>query len=88
MVRLRYSLEEAKLAASKIANDAIQGLDAFRSASLISVTPDRVVPQGTSSKHPTRWIAMYVCHDPNVVLDGGETFGVIDLESQTAEVFR
>ena len=86
MTRLRYTLDEARAAATGIAKRVIQCVDANQTARLISIRPDRMATQGLSSKHPTRGLAMFVWHDPNVTLDGGETFVAIDLESQTGEI--
>ena len=88
MPRLRYSLEDAKEAATEIAIEAIRGLSTFQTARLISVSPDKLSGQGHSSKHPSRWIAMFVWHDPSVILDGGETFVAVDLESKTGKVLE
>jgi hypothetical protein len=86
MARLRYSFEEAKEVATQIATNTMQTLETSHSPRLISVSPDNTARQGTASKHPTRWIAVFVCHDPAIVLDGGETFVAVDLESRTGEV--
>lgn len=88
MPRLRYSFEEAREAATKIALEAILGLSTTQAARLISVSPDRLSGQGHSSKHPTRWIAMFVWHDPSIILDGGETFVAVDLESNSGKVLE
>ncbi len=86
MTRLRYSLAEAKQAATEIAIEAIGTLNTIHPARLVSISPDRTAPQGIASKHPTRWIVAFVCHDPEVVLDGGEIFVSVDLETKTGEV--
>jgi hypothetical protein len=86
MARLRYSLEEAKQAATQIAIEAIGMVETDYPARLISVAPDRAARQGLASKHPTRWMAVFVCHDPEMVLDGGETFVSVDLETRTGEI--
>ena len=88
MTRLRYTLAEAKQAATDIAIEALGPLNSNHPARIVSVSPDHTAPQGIASKHPTRWIVAFVCHDPEVAVDGGETFISVDLETRTGEVVR
>lgn len=39
-------------------------------------------PQGASSKHPTVWSVCFVFSPPEIVMDGGELFVLVDLETE------
>jgi hypothetical protein len=82
MARLRYSWLEAQAEATRRAESFMAvrpDRDRFR---LRGAGPDTLVPPSQASKHPVAWVVMYAPVPPEGgVIDGGELFVTVDLES-------
>jgi hypothetical protein len=85
--RLRYSLTEARAEATRRAEAFLAGRpdrDEFR---LRGAHPDSLVPPSRASKHPVAWVVVYAPVPPEGgVIDGGELFVAVDLESGTVDL--
>lgn len=84
MARLRYTLEEARAKATALALEFAAGQAWGQLARCASANPSWV-RQGTSSKHPTVWSVCFVFNPSDVVMDGGEIFVDVDLETEVVQ---
>ena len=84
MARVQHSKAEAQAEATRRATAFIAERDDRDYWRHISTTPDTVGPQRRTAKSPVVWVAMYAPILPSAgVIDGGELFVVVDLESDT-----
>ena len=84
MARVRLSRAEAHGEATRRASAFIAERDDRDNWRHISTTPDTLGPSRRAAKSPVVWVAMYAPIPPSdVVIDGGELFVVVDLESGT-----
>lgn len=85
MARLRFTLEEAQSLAELLADNLITRQSWGSSVQRIGATPASSARQGKSSKHPTAWTVIYQMKVPQgSIIDGGEVFVEVDLESKSA----
>jgi hypothetical protein len=54
------------------------------SARCIGAFADAFTQRSASSKHPVVWSVGFVFHPPDVVMDGGELFVAVNLETRAA----
>ena len=87
MARLRYSRAEAEAEATRRAEAFVADRpdrDQWRHRGTV---PQTGVPSGRASKHPVAWVAAFAPVPPDgSVIDGGELFVAVDLESGAVEV--
>jgi hypothetical protein len=87
MERLRFTLEQAQDEAARQAAAFVTGLPNCAGARLRGTYPDATVPQRRGSKHPVAWVAVFGFEPPDgVVMDGGELFVAVNLESGAVAV--
>ncbi len=81
MPRLRFTRAEAEAEATRRATQLVSGIPGAASSRCIGAIPDPLAPRGRSTKHPVSWIVAFVFHPPEVIIDGGELFVAVDLET-------
>lgn len=82
MGRLRLTREQAQHEAARRALEFVSGLPNCAGVKLLSAYPDTTTPRSRSSKHPVAWLVVFSFDLPNgAILDGGELFVAVDLES-------
>ena len=87
MARLRYSQEEAQAEATRRAEAFVAGRPDLAKWRHRGTHPDTLVPPSRASKHPVAWVAVFVPAPPDGgVIDGGELFVAVDLESGSVAV--
>jgi hypothetical protein len=79
--RLRFTLKEAEAEATRLAAEFIAARPGYSSARCKGAVPDRCAPRSRSSKHPLTWLVCFVFHPPEVIMDGGELFVAVNLET-------
>jgi hypothetical protein len=84
--RLRFTLADAEAEATRLATEFVTRLPHSASARHVRTVPDGTAPQSSSSKHPVAWCVMFVYHPLEVVMDGGELFVAVNLETKTAYI--
>ena len=82
MPRLRFTYDDAKARAEQLAIAFAATQDWGDRTRLDGAGPEPLVRQGKSSKHPTVWSMRFVSHRPDAVVDGGDLFVVVDLETR------
>ena len=70
-----------------MALEFVHDLPERQAARFISVHADMHAPRSPCSKHPVKWRAMFVFHPPEMVVDGGEMFLEIDIETQSVRIW-
>lgn len=84
MGRVRYSLAEAQAEATRRAAEFVAARPDRDEWRHISTSPDSFAPLRSSSEHPIVWVAMFAPVPPDrSVIDGGELFVIVDLQSGT-----
>jgi hypothetical protein len=87
MARLRFTREQARAEASRRAAEFVSARPTFAGARLRGAYPDTTVPRSHSCKHPVAWVAVFAFDPPGgTVMDGGELFVSVDLESGAVAV--
>jgi hypothetical protein len=87
MSRLRFTREQAQAEASRRAAEFVSARFTYAGAQLRGTYPDTAVPRSRSSKHPVAWVAVFAFDPPGgAVMDGGELFVSVDLESGVVAV--
>lgn len=87
MGRLRYSRAEAEAEATRRAERFVADRPDREVLRHCGTYPDWVVPPSPASKHPVAWVAVFAPIPPDGgVIDGGELFVVVDLESGSVAV--
>ena len=86
MPRLRFSYEEARTRAEELARVFVASQSWGDTGRCKGAMPLGLTLQGSSSKHPTVWSVCFVFHPPSVVMDGGELFVTVDLETEEVKV--
>jgi hypothetical protein len=82
MGRLRFTREQAQLEAARRASEFVYGLPSCTGLKLRGTHPDTTVPQSVASKHPLAWVVVFSLDLPDgAVIDGGELFVAVNLES-------
>lgn len=89
MARQRYSREQAQIEAIRRAEAfAVDWPDRGRSQ-LRGAFPNTGVPPSQASKHPVAWLVVFAPVPPEGgVIDGGELFVAVDLESGSVGLTR
>lgn len=89
MARIRYSRPQAEAEAAQRAKAFVAGLPFGADLRLAWCEPDPSAPSRRTSKHPLFWVAVFrsAAFDGEIV-DGGETFVTVDLESDVVAVAR
>ncbi len=87
MVRLRYSRAAAEAEATRRAEAFVAGRPDWNWYRHRGTVPDTPAPPSPASKHPVAWVAVFVLIPPDGgLIDGGELFVAVDLESGTVSV--
>ena len=87
MARLRFTKAQAQAEASRRAAEFVSARPTFAGARLRGAYPDAAVPQSQNSKHPVAWVAVFAFDPPDgALMDGGEFFVSVDLESGAVAV--
>jgi hypothetical protein len=87
MARIRFTRQQAHAEASRRAEQFVAGLSNCANLRLRGCIPDSRVPQSRSSKHPLAWVAVFAMGSiEDCVIDGGELFITVDLESSAVAV--
>ncbi len=82
MPRLGFTRAEAEAEAVRLATEFVAGLPGAASARCIGASADRSRSRSATGKHPVAWSVGFVFHPPGVVMDGGELFVAVDLETK------
>jgi hypothetical protein len=80
MGRLRFTREQAQHEAARRASEFVSGLPNCAGFRLRGTHPDTTVSPSRNSKHPVAWLVVFA-FDPPGVMDGGELFVAVNLES-------
>lgn len=87
MTRLRFTRTEAETQAKRLASDFVSGLPWASSYRCVHAHPDTTVPKSGASKHPVAWVVMFKSPDPpGVVVDGGELFVTVNVETNAVAI--
>jgi hypothetical protein len=86
MPRLRFTREEAEAEATRLATEYVRGLPGAESMRCVRAHPDSMAPKSRTSKHPVVWKVVFVFHDSTVLMDGGELFVSVDLETEAVSL--
>jgi hypothetical protein len=82
VARLRYTRAEAEAEATRRAEAFVAGRPDRDQLRHRGTFPDSTVPRSQSSKYPVVWVAVFAPIPPDgCIIDGGELFVAIDLES-------
>lgn len=81
MSRLRYTYTEAQQEATRLATEYLSKLPGAEKARLKGVQPDNTAPKSRATKFPVVWSVCFVFHPPDVVMDGGELFLKVNVET-------
>lgn len=85
--RLRFTREEAEAEAIRLATEFVAGVPGAESYQCQKASPDKRQPKNLCSKHPIYWLVTFVPPpEPGVVIDGGELFVSVDLETKTVAI--
>ena len=84
--RLRFTLEEMENVAIRLAIEHMRSVDPSGSSLCLGAVPDKGAPKSRCSKHPVVWSVGFVWHAPEVVLDGGDLWVQVNVETQSAVV--
>lgn len=82
MPRLRFTRAGAEIEAIRLATAFVATMPGAGYARCIGAVADPFAPRSTSSKHPLVWSVRFVFHPPGVVMDGGELFVAVNLETR------
>lgn len=82
MARLRYTLSQAKEEATRLATEYAQRQPWFSQARIKGTVPIASAPKSGSSKFPVMWSVVFVFHDPDIIMDGGELFLDVNIETK------
>jgi hypothetical protein len=66
-----------------LATEFVAAMPGAESARCIGASAGLFTPRSASSKHPVVWSVGFVFHPPDVVMDGGELFVSVNLETKT-----
>jgi len=82
MGRLRFTRQQAQNEAARRASEFVSGLPGYTDFRLQGTHPDTTVPKSHNSKHPVAWLVVFRFDQrAGGVIDGGELFVAVDLES-------
>jgi hypothetical protein len=82
MSRLRFSRAEAEAEATRLASEYVAGLAGTSTVRCIRAYPDATALRSHNSKHPVAWLVVFkASQPPGVVVDGGELFVAVDLDT-------
>jgi len=82
MERIRFTRAQAQNEASRRATEFVSELPSCTGFRLRGAHPDTTMPKSQSSKHPIAWLVVFGLDQPDgSVMDGGELFVAVDLES-------
>jgi hypothetical protein len=87
VVRLRLSWVEAQAEATRRAEEFVAGRPELCGLRHHGTRPDTLAVPSHASKHPVAWVAVFTPVLPaGGVMDGGEVFVAVDLESGSVAV--
>jgi hypothetical protein len=87
MPRLRFTRAEAEGEALRLATEFVAKLPGSESDRCVGIVPDAMTPQSNASKHPVVWVAIFKTPQPHgEVMDGGELFVTVNLETNTVNI--
>ena len=81
MPRIRLTREEMRDEAIRLASEFVAQLPYAESARFKGAGPDTSSPTSDASKFPIVWNVAFVFHPPDVVMDGGELFVTVNVET-------
>lgn len=83
MARLRFTLEEARGEAERLAIEYVKKMPNTEKARMIhGAAPSLSEPKSSASKFPVIWSVAFVFHPPDVVMDGGELIVRVNIETK------
>mgnify|MGYP006969361497 CR=1 FL=1 len=89
MTRRRFTRAEAEAEATRFASEFVAGRRGCSSDHCVGAFPDATAPRGRASKHPLAWVVVFKApQPPGVVMDGGELFVAVNLETNTIAVLE
>ena len=87
MPRLRFTRAEAEAEAIRLATAFVASLPGAESEQCVGAVPDSMAAPSRSSKHPVAWIVIFKASQPSgVMMDGGELFIVVNLETNRVAI--
>lgn len=87
MARLRFTRAEAEAEATRLASEFVAGLPGTSTDRCIGAFPDKTIPRSRASKHPVAWVVVFKTpQPPGVVMDGGELFVKVNLETNSVAI--
>ena len=86
MPRLRFSRDEAEAEATRRARSLVAGLPGASSARCKGAVPDPSAPRSRRAKPPVAWLVAFVFHPPEVIMDGGELWVAVNLETEAVAI--
>jgi len=87
MTRLRFTRTEAEAEATRLASELVAVLPGASSVQCVGAYPDTTAPRSHSSKHPVNWSVVFKApQPPGVVMDGGELFVTVNLETKVVAI--
>jgi hypothetical protein len=79
--RLRFTRAEAEGEAIQRATEVVATLPSGKSVQCVGAFPDWTAAPSRSSKHPVAWVAIFTT--PGDIMDGGELFVTVNLDTNT-----
>jgi hypothetical protein len=80
--RLRFTRAEAEAEAIRLATEFVAGRPGVEPGQCVGAVPDSMAARSRCSKHPVAWVVVFkAAQPPGVVMDGGELFVRVNLET-------
>jgi hypothetical protein len=87
MARLRFTREEAEAEAMRRASEFVSVLPGASTDQCVGAYPDTTAMRSRSSKHPVAWLVVFKTPlPPGVVMDSGELFVTVNLETNVVAI--
>jgi hypothetical protein len=83
---LRFTRRQAEAEAICLSTEFVSDLPDAASSRCIGAYADEMAPKSRSTKIPVVWVVGFVFHPPEVVMDGGELFVTVDLETKVVAI--
>jgi hypothetical protein len=88
MSRLRYTLDEARAEAERLAKSYVTNLSGCETLELFGSNPLLSAPRSNASKHPVQWLVSFRDPPPpDAVVDGGELILDVNVESKSVAIW-
>lgn len=85
MPRIRFTLDESRAEATRLASEYVKTQKWFNQARFKGINPSLFAHKSPSSKFPVEWRAVYVFHGPDEIVDGGELFLDVNIETKVVK---